>query len=157
MNKTFENCTLLDTFSWFKKARPEATAQDFRAQLGVHLEEVAEMLEVLDGSDLRTNALIGRAEQAMKELAEHIKSNSAEDIITVTSEDLFLDSLCDQVVTATGVAYTRGYDFVGAMTEVNASNFSKFDEQGNPIYNENRKVMKGPAYFKAELSPFLQS
>ncbi|MNL46424.1 hypothetical protein D3C87_1691330 [compost metagenome] len=66
-----------------------------------------------------------------------------------------LDSICDQIVTGTGVAHTLDYDIVGAMTEVNRSNFSKFDDAGLPIYNEQGKVMKGPNYSPAELSAYL--
>lgn len=147
--------TLQKTKLWFETARPDPTMKDFNAQLGVHYEEVAESLEVLDGVDLRTNGLIAVAEEALKNLADHLKANSAEQLVSITSPVLFLDSLCDQVVTATGVAFTQGYDFVGAMDEVNRSNFSKFDADGNPIYNENRKVMKGENYSPAVLAPFL--
>lgn len=147
--------TLQRTKQWFETARPETTRKDFLAQLGVHYEEVAESLEVLDGNDLRTNGLIAVAEEALKNLATHLKGNSSEDLLTVTSNVLFLDSLCDQIVTATGVAHTRGYDIIGAMDEVNRSNFSKFDADGNPIYNDSKKIMKGPSYSPAELTPFL--
>lgn len=155
MNRTFENCTLLDTKTWFDKARPHKTIPNFTVQLGVHFEEVAESLEVLDGNDLVTNALIGQAHAAMHALAEHLKSNSQNNPITVTSPLLFLDALCDQIVTGTGVAHTLDYDIVGAMTEVNRSNFSKFDADGQPIYNEQGKVMKGENYSPAELSAYL--
>lgn len=155
MNKSFENCTLLDTKTWFEKARPDLTPVDFRVQLGVHLEEVTEMLEALDGNDVATSRLLGDAELALKNLADYLKANSGQDTITVTSEELFLDSLCDQIVTGTGVAHCRQYDIVGAMTEVNRSNFSKFDEAGNPIRNEVGKIMKGPNYSKAVLFPYL--
>ncbi|MNF16361.1 hypothetical protein D3C80_2193450 [compost metagenome] len=66
-----------------------------------------------------------------------------------------LDGLCDQIVTGTGVAHTLDYDIIGAMTEVNRSNFSKFDAAGQPIYNEQGKVMKGENYSPAELSAYL--
>jgi hypothetical protein len=155
MNKTFEHCTLLDTKTWFDKARPHKTISNFTVQLGVHFEEVAESLEVLDGNTVDTNVLIGNAHAAMHALAEHLKANSQNSPVSVTSPLLFLDALCDQIVTGTGVAHTLDYDIVGAMTEVNRSNFSKFDEAGLPIYNEQGKVMKGPNYTVAELSAYL--
>lgn len=155
MNQTFENCTLLDTYTWFVKARPNPTLKDQNSQLGCHYEEVAESLEQLEGNDLATDQLIAQAYAAVHALAEHLKTNSSKELVTVKSEQLFLDSLADQVVTGTGVAYTRGYDFVGAMTEVNRSNFSKFDADGKPIYDENGKVIKGPGYSKAVLSPYI--
>ena len=39
--------------------------------------------------------------------------------------------------------------------EVQNSNMSKLDENGKPIYNEHGKVMKGPNYFKPDLSKFV--
>ena len=68
----------------------------------------------------------------------------------------FLDSIADQLVTATGCATVHGMDPVGALNEVNRSNFSKFDEQGEPIYHpETHKLMKGPNYSEPNLAPFI--
>ena len=155
MNKTFDNCTLLDTETWFKKARPNPTPQDFQAQLGVHCEEVSEMLEALGSSTIVLDNLLYVAKAAMQDLANYLKANSADPRIEVYNHEEMLDGLCDQIVTATGVGHTLGYQMVAAMTEVNGSNFSKFDEKGNPIFNENKKVMKGPNYYKPDLRPYL--
>lgn len=145
--------TLLDTFTWFQKARPNPTKKDFSTQLGVHLEEVVEMLAALKGNDHSTTIALELAIEHLDVLAEKLKAN--EDAIEIENPLEMLDGLCDQIVTGTGVAFTLGYDLLGAMDEVNRSNFSKFDADGNPIYNENRKVMKGPNYFKADLVPYL--
>lgn len=152
MSKTFEDCTLLDTFTWFVKARPNPDNKSFQSQLGVHMEEFTEMLDQLTGNPAAVEAIMS-ARRAINTLAELVKGQKAD--IKVLDEVLFLDSLCDQVVTATGTSYTRGHDFVGAMTEVNRSNFSKFDDRGQPIHNENGKVMKGPNYSPAELTPYV--
>lgn len=152
MNKTFEDCTLLDTFTWFVKARPNVTEKDQQSQLGVHLEEVAEMLDQLTGNPQAVAAIMD-ARRALNTLATMVKAQKAD--IKILDHELFLDSLCDQNVTGCGVAYTYSYDFVGAMTEVNRSNFSKFAEDGSPIHDENGKVMKGPNYSKAVLSPYI--
>ena len=151
MNAKSESTTLLDTYSWFQKARPDVSDQDRASQLGVHLEEVVEMLDALGGDGKALPALMG-ARRALHDLAERVKSG--EYVLRVIDHDLFLDSLCDQIVTGTGVAYTQGYDVIGAMNEVNRSNFSKFDEAGNPIRNEHGKIMKGPLYSKADLLPY---
>lgn len=153
MNKTFENCTLLDTKTWFDKARPHKTIPNFTVQLGVHYEEVAEMTNAMDGVDLETTHMLVAASLALHNLAEHLKAKPG--CVTVRDPLEMLDGICDQIVTGTGVAHTLDYDIVGAMTEVNRSNFSKFDEAGLPIYNEQGKIMKGPLYSKADLSPYL--
>jgi len=61
-----------------------------------------------------------------------------------------LDALCDQIVTATGVGHMMNMKLPLALEEVNASNYSKF-VNGEPIFNENKKIMKGPSYFKPSL------
>ena len=62
--------------------------------------------------------------------------------------------MCDQIVTAVGVAHMLGYDIEGALAEVNASNFSKF-ENGQPVFNESGKIKKGTFYREPELLPFI--
>ncbi len=155
MTNSPQSCTLWTTKLWFERARPEPTTQHFIAQLGVHFEEVGECIAELEAADITTSILLNEAEQAINALAKHLKQNSAQEIVTVVNEDLFLDSLCDQLVTATGVGHTRGYDIVDAMVEVNRSNFSKFDENGQPLFDENKKIIKGPNYSKAVLTPYL--
>lgn len=152
MNKSPETCVLLDTLTWFQKARPESSDQDRTSQLGVHLEEVVEMLDALGGQGKALPALLA-TRRHLHDLAEKVKSG--EYVLNVLNDDLFLDSLCDQAVTGAGVAHTHGFDFHGAMTEVNRSNFSKFDEDGKPIRNEHGKIMKSTLYSPPDLSPYL--
>lgn len=156
MNQTFENCTLLDTKTWFQKAVPEPSKKNFTTQLGVHYEEVVESLEELGANSTPVALLIHQAKTALSALADALKADEGSIVVPEGEQALlFLDALCDQIVTATGTGHMLGYDMVGAMTEVNRSNFSKFDEQGNPIFNENKKIMKGPAYSKPVLAPYL--
>lgn len=156
MNKTFENCTLLDTVTWFKKARPIPTLQHFNAQTGVHFEEISEQLVELHGITPEAEALLRRAEEVLKALGEYLKNNSELFLVEVKEgrEDKFLDALCDQIVTATGVGHMCGYDMVGAMTAVNVSLFSKF-VKGQPIYKPNGKIDKGPDFQEPDLTPYL--
>ena len=153
MNKTFENCTLLDTKTWFEKAVPNPSPKNLSTQLGVHLEEVAEMLRALSGNDHTTQLLLDNCTNALEELGTQLKTTTG--AFTVDDELEFLDGLCDQIVTATGTGHMYGCDMVAAMTEVNRSNFSKFDAEGNPIFNENQKIIKGPNFFKPDLRPYL--
>ena len=66
-----------------------------------------------------------------------------------------LDSLCDQIVTAVATAYMLGMDLHGALSEVCRSNESKFGEDGEPIFDQNRKIIKGPNYSKPKLDSFV--
>ena len=70
----------------------------------------------------------------------------------IKDRENFLKELCDQVVTATGVAYCAGMDMPSALWEVNGSNFSKFGKDCQPIRDENGKIIKGTAYVPPDLS-----
>ena len=51
-----------------------------------------------------------------------------------------------------GAGHAFGIDLDQCFEEVQNSNMSKLDENGKPIYNDSGKVMKGPNYFKPDLS-----
>ena len=139
-------------FSWFKKAVPEPNHKNIHTQIGVHFEEVAEMLLALSGDDEQTEVLLHNAYLTTHLLAEHLKSNVGALNLDMSNQARveLLDALCDQIVTATGVGHMMNMRLPAALEEVNASNYSKF-VNGEPIFNENKKIMKGPSYFKPSL------
>lgn len=142
------------TFAWFMAAVPEPKAKNFTTQLGVHCEEVNEMLVELEATDDDTEVLVRDARNAMHKLANHLKGNAGCVRIPVENRINYFDAICDQIVTAVGCARMRGDDVIGGMYEVNGSNFSKFVD-GKPIFDENMKVAKGPSYYKADLQNFI--
>lgn len=136
---------------WFTKTRPEKTARDFLAQLAVHYEEVAECTEAL-----------GHPSEAIRKLSGNFRVT---DPVYADTDYYFkplpegwrkdlLDSLCDQIVTAIGVAHCANLDIVGALHEVNDSNWSKF-ENGEPVCDEYGKISKGSNYKAPVLDPYV--
>jgi len=65
------------------------------------------------------------------------------------------DALTDILYVAYGAGHAFGIDLDKCFEEVQNSNMSKLGEDGKPIYNESGKVMKGPKYFKPDLTKFL--
>ena len=65
------------------------------------------------------------------------------------------DALTDILYVTYGAGHAFGIDLDKCFDEVQNSNMSKLDENGKPIYNESGKVMKGPNYFKPDLSKFV--
>ena len=65
------------------------------------------------------------------------------------------DALTDILYVTYGAGHAFGIDLDKCLNEVQNSNMSKLDDNGNPIYNEDGKVMKGPNYFKPDLSKFV--
>jgi predicted HAD superfamily Cof-like phosphohydrolase len=143
------------TLAFFEGAIPEPTPQNVTTQMGVHFEEFVEMLQEISSDNHNTKYVIAHAINAVSMLSTHFKSNPGCAFVGEEDRQLFLDALCDQIVTATGCAHMLKMQIDGAMAEVNTSNLSKFGEDGKPIFDENKKIMKGPKYFKPNLAPFV--
>ncbi len=75
----------------------------------------------------------------------------------MTNNDLLevADALTDLLYVTYGAGHSFGIDLDKCFNEVQNSNMSKLGEDGKPIYNEFGKVMKGPNYFKPDLSKFV--
>ena len=75
----------------------------------------------------------------------------------MTNNDLLevADALTDLLYVTYGAGHAFGIDLDKCFDEVQNSNMSKLGEDGKPIYNELGKVMKGPNYFKPDLTKFV--
>ena len=65
------------------------------------------------------------------------------------------DALTDILYVTYGAGHAFGINLDKCFDEVQNSNMSKLGEKGEPIYNDSGKVMKGPNYFKPDLSKFV--
>ena len=130
---------------WFEIAKPEPTFKDVAMQVGVHFEEVAEMMEAANNDGTETY-----------ELAEFYKQGYGNDNLINFDHLALLDALCDQIVTAIGVGVLMGFDMEKALEEVNASNYTKFNADGTPYIRPDGKIGKNPETYKEpELAQFL--
>lgn len=144
------------TLNWFKEAVPEPTEKNKSVQMGVHIEEFLEGIEALTPITDMGELVQASACNTVKRLADNLKANSG-DLVVLDTEDereQMLDALADQIVTAVGTAYMHGLDIVGALNEVNRSNFSKF-EDGKAVFQESGKLGKGRDYTPPDLKPFI--
>lgn len=110
------------------------------------------MLETLGTKYPGYAAKLQNAIKNLKCVSDFMKQE--EDAYFVANPTELLDALCDQIVTATGVGTFLGMNVPGGLAEVNRSNYSKFVD-GQPVFDENKKVMKGPDYTKPNLKPFI--
>lgn len=139
---------------WFSDAKPNPTIEDIATQYGCHLEEFAEGLGATEDLNLRDDVIDSsdyykeNDESYIKELSFFMKDSSSK-------VDL-LDAFCDQIVTAVGTAQYMGFDIIGALNEVIASNDSKRMPDGSFPLDENGKITKeSPNFFKPDLSKFI--
>ena len=65
------------------------------------------------------------------------------------------DALTDILYVTYGAGHAFGINLDECFDEVQNSNMSKLGTDGKAIYNADGKVMKGPNYFKPNLSKFL--
>ena len=98
-------------------------------------------------SSEKINSLrINLIEEELKEFKEAIKNKDLKEAI---------DALTDILYVTYGAGHAFGVNLDECFDEVQRSNMSKLNEDGKPIYNEDGKVMKGPNYFKPDLSKFV--
>ena len=77
--------------------------------------------------------------------------------VAISNGDLkeTVDALTDILYVTYGAGHAFGVDLDKCFDEVQRSNMSKLGKNGEPIYNEEGKVMKGPNYFKPNLSKYI--
>ena len=90
-----------------------------------------------------------RLDLIKEELTELTEAMYNRDLLEVA------DALTDILHVTSGAGHAFGIDLDKCFVEFQNSNMSKLDENGKPIYNDNGKVMKGPNYFKPDLSKFI--
>ncbi|MDA8984641.1 nucleoside triphosphate pyrophosphohydrolase family protein [Candidatus Pelagibacter sp.] len=97
-------------------------------------------------SDKINKLRIDLIKEELDELQDAMKNN---DLLEVA------DALTDILYVTYGAGHAFGIDLDKCFEEVQNSNMSKLGGNGEPIYNESGKVMKGPNYFKPDLSKFV--
>ena len=98
-------------------------------------------------SEKINNLRISLINEELEEFKEAIKNNDLKEAI---------DALTDILYVTYGAGHAFGVNLDECFDEVQRSNMSKLDKDGKPIYNEAGKVMKGPSYFKPDLSKFIK-
>ena len=84
--------------------------------------------------------------EELNELKEAMDKNNLKEVA---------DALADILYVTYGAGHAFGINLDACFTEVQSSNMSKLGKDGKPIYNEHGKVLKGPKYFKPDLSKFV--
>ena len=97
-------------------------------------------------NDKITSLRLSLINEELSELKEAIEKKDINEVA---------DALTDILYVTYGAGHAFGIDLDKCFEEVQNSNMSKLDENGKPIYNESGKVMKGPNYFKPDLSKFV--
>ena len=98
-------------------------------------------------SDKINNLRINLIEEELKEFKEALTKKDLKEVA---------DALTDILYVTYGAGHAFGINLDNCFDEVQKSNMSKLGKDGKPIFNEAGKVMKGPDYFKPDLSKFIK-
>lgn len=135
---------------WHRRANPTVSYEVFQTQLGCWFEEVAEVLDETDVTDMNHKVLLSNAADLMERISVLLKEGDMQ--LRLRNRENFLKEMCDVVVTVVGTCYAGDMAIVSALEEVNRSNWSKFDENGEPLRDKRTgKILKGERYSKADL------
>ena len=93
------------------------------------------------------NLRVSLINEELEEFKEAIKNNDLKEVA---------DALTDILYVTYGAGHAFGINLDECFDEVQRSNMSKLGDDGQPIYNEMGKVMKGPKYFKPDLNKFIK-
>ena len=118
-------------------------------KVGLFMKKFNQEIKTSSGlSSEKINSL--RISLISEELDELKKAISDNNIVEIA------DALTDILYVTYGAGHAFGINLDKCFNEVQESNMSKLDQGGKPIFNEHGKVMKGPNYFKPDLSKFLR-
>ena len=85
-------------------------------------------------------------------LRYHLIEEEAAEVAEASEPEHLLKELADLVYVTYGFAATFGWNLDEAVRRVHASNMSKLGDDGQPVYREDGKVLKGPNYEQPNLS-----
>ena len=107
--------------------------------------------EVKDKPSFSTDKINSLRYDLINEELEELK-------VAMKNKDLLevADALTDILYVTYGAGHAFGIDLDKCFEEVQNSNMSKLGEDNKPIYNDTGKVMKGPKYFKPDLTKFIK-
>lgn len=103
-------------------------------------------------ADLGTDKNTLRFNLMKEENEEYLEAASNNDLVEVA------DALGDMLYILCGTIIEHGlqHKIEAVFNEIQRSNMSKLDEDGQPIYREDGKVLKGPNYFKPDIEAILE-
>lgn len=122
--------------------KPDADIERIGLRMGLISEEYAELVGAVYGGEARK-----RIEAAQREVQD-LDDGTRDTIETA-------DALGDLIYVVYGMGLETGIDLDAVLDEVQASNLSKLGADGQPIYREDGKVLKGPGFFPPDIAGVL--
>lgn len=140
------------------KVVPDPSDYNIHSQIALHLEKFSTLLSSLKdaGSTQRGRDELGLAidvtSHAQKQIASY--TSGSEIVLSDVNRVELLDALCRQIITAVGLAHMLNMNISSALQEVANSDDTVLDDDGNPIFNEHKKLAKSQNYTYPNLIGF---
>ena len=95
------------------------------------------------------------------ELRHRLMSEENDEYLDACDENSLVeiaDALGDQLYILCGTILKHGMQHIieDVFEEIQASNMSKLGEDGKPLLREDGKILKGPGFFKPDLTKFIK-
>ena len=118
-------------------------------KVGVFMKTFSQEIKIKSelSSDKINELRISLIEEELDELKKAINDKDIKEVA---------DALTDILYVTYGAGHAFGINLDECFEEVQNSNMSKLGNDGKPIFNDQGKVMKGPNYFKPDLSKFIR-
>lgn len=142
------------TADWLKACGKEPSLENLSLQIGCHIEEFCELLEVLRIESEGYAKLIERTRTDLEWFASKLKRREQQVYIPIHLRVDALDALCDAEVTGNGVAYLAGFSKPAADEAVLASNDAKL-VGGKPVILDGGKIGKPEGWKPPDLRGFV--
>ena len=121
-----------------------------------HVEEFHEVFKI--GNRYTPTADVGESEYMLRynlikeENDEYLEACKTNDLVEIA------DALGDQLYILFGTILRHGLQdkIEEVFDEIQRSNMSKLDENGEPIFREDGKILKGSSYFKPNIESILE-
>jgi predicted HAD superfamily Cof-like phosphohydrolase len=95
------------------------------------------------------------------ELRHNLMQEENEEYLTACDDNSLVeiaDALGDQLYILCGTILRHGMQHIieDVFDEIQASNMSKLGEDGKPVLREDGKILKGPGFFRPDLTKFIK-
>ena len=107
--------------------------------------------EIKEKAEFPNEKITSLRHELIKEELDELKDAIVKKDITEVA-----DALTDILYVTYGAGHAFGVNLDKCFDEVQKSNMSKLSLDGKAIFNDSGKVMKGPRYFKPNLSKFIK-
>jgi hypothetical protein len=144
----------LRTANWLEACHKTPNPEGLAVQIGCHIEEICEFLEVLRTDKEGYAKLLERTRHDLEWFAAKLKRQELVVYIPTHMREDALDALCDAEVTGNGVAYMAGFLKPQADLAVLAANEDKLVD-GQPVILDGGKIGKRPGWVAPSLREFV--